>query len=46
MDERTPHRPGRLDEFSESVEQLWQEEEQHHEGRENDREASSPENRT
>ncbi len=44
MDEKTPHRAGRLDEFTESEEQLWQEEEQQHGVRENDREASSPEN--
>jgi alkanesulfonate monooxygenase SsuD/methylene tetrahydromethanopterin reductase-like flavin-dependent oxidoreductase (luciferase family) len=46
MAENSPHRSGRLDEFTESVEQLWQEEEQTHEGRDDDREPSSSENQS
>ena len=41
MDDNSPHRPGRLDEFTESVEQLWREEEQIHEDRDRSRESSS-----
>jgi hypothetical protein len=41
MDENAPHRPIRLDEFTESVEQLWQEEAQIHEARDRRREGSS-----